>query len=119
MRVFSVSSISFRDGKIELDDINMKDLSNYTSIKRLAKENFCDLLIEKKSDFKSLKGYDLFKVIARRKWVNPRYIFGLCAAAVPKSATPDEIARTVYQISMNAANITREKAIELAKNFIK
>ena len=119
MRVFSVSPTNFRAGKIELDNIYKNDLTNYDSIKQLAREKHCDFLIEKKSNFKSAQEYDLFKVLARRKWINPKYVFGISIAAIPISATPEEIAKTIYQISLTAANITKEKAHELAKSFIR
>ena len=50
MCVNPISAICFKSGKIELNRIKKDDLSNYDSIKRLAAENFCDFLIEKKPE---------------------------------------------------------------------
>ena len=114
-----VSALNFKAGKIELDYIQKRDLPNYDSLKLLARQSFCDFLIEKKTDFKTIPEYDLIKVLARRKWFYPNYIFSFEAVAVPKNTSAEEVAKKVFEISSNAANVTREKILECAKAFIR
>lgn len=119
MCVKPVSAISFRAGKIELDEIHKRDLSNYDSIKLLARQNFCDFLIEKKNSKKLTSNYDVFFIVARRKWLNPDYIFATEATTVNKNTPMEEVAKIIYEATKRAAFATKEKTLELAKAFIR
>ena len=112
-----VSALSFKAGKIELDYLQKKDLLNYDNIKLLARQSFCDFLIEKKNN-KTLPEYNVIKVLARRKWINPNYVFTSEISVLPRSASPEDLAQKVFETSLRAANTTREKILESAKNFI-
>ena len=118
MCVKPISALSFRAGKIELNAIHKAELSNYDSIKSLAKQNFCDILIEKKCNEKYTPDYNVFMVIARRKWINPNYIFSSEATSVHKNTPIEEVANKIYEATMHAAGAAKEKTLELAKMFI-
>lgn len=117
MCVKPLFNLSFRAGKIELDAIRKKDLSNYDSIKLLAKQNHCDVLIEKKTNSK-IPDYNVYSVLARRKWINPNYIFAHEMTSVHKSETKENILKKIFEATMRASNEAKAKTLELAKIMI-
>lgn len=119
MCVKPISAVSFRAGKIELDAINKKDLLNYDSIKLLARQKFCDLLIEKKENPKIPKDCIIYNVLARRKWIKPNYVFANEMTTLNKNTPLEEIVHKIYETSLKAANATKEKTLELARAYIK
>ena len=119
MCVKPISALSFRAGKIELDAIRKAELSNYDSIKLLAKQNFCDILIEKKCNEKFTPDYNVFMIIARRKWIKPNYIYSSEAASVHKNTPIEDVANKIYEATVRAACEAKEKTLELAKTFIR
>lgn len=118
MFVCSISAVNFKAGKIELDSIHKRDLSNYDSLKLLARQRFCDILIEKKSNIHT-PDYHVYNVLARRKWINPEYVYAQDATTVHKSASLEEVAQKIYQATIKAVNVTAAKTLELARGFIR
>jgi hypothetical protein len=118
MFVCGVSAVNFKAGKIELDSIHRLDLPNYDSLKLLARQKFCDILIEKRSNV-STPDYQVYNILARRKWINPEYVYTQDATTVHKSASLEEVAKKVYQASSRAVNVTAAKTLELARSFIR
>ena len=118
MFVHPITTTNFKAGKIELEKIHKQELTNYDSIKLLARQRFCDFLIKKKTDIKGAPEYSVIMVFARRKWIQPQYVFGSDLSTVPKNASPNEIAKVVFETSSRAAKMATEKTIELAKTFI-
>ena len=118
MCVNPVSMVSFRAGKIELNAIHKSDLSNYDSIKMLARQRFCDLLIEKKEMNKFNSDYIVYQILARRKWIKPDYVFALEATTVHKNTPLEDVSEIIYQASKKAANATKDITLELARKFI-
>ena len=117
MCVQPISALSFRAGKIELNDIKKRDLSNYDSIKLLAKQSHCDFLIEKKSN-KYTPDYNVYCVLARRKWIQPNYIFAQELTSAHKSETKEAILQKIYEATKKASQGTKVKILELAKTLI-
>ena len=118
MCVHPISALNFKAGKIELKDITTKDLSNLDSIAILAKKHYCDVLIEKKSCTKQLSDFNVFYIIARRKWINPKYIYSYETTSIKKMATAEEasnkILETVQKTFIEAKSISHK----LAQKFI-
>ena len=117
MCVQPISALSFRAGKIELNDIQKRDLSNYDSIKLLAKQSYCDFLIEKKTN-KYTPDYNVYCVLARRKWIQPNYIFAQELTSAHKSETKEAILQKIYEATKKASQGTKVKILELAKTLI-
>ena len=119
MCVTPIMPLVFKPSKIELEKIKKQDLPNYDSLKKLAKEQFCDILIEKKDNVKCAPDYNIFKILARRRWINPQYIYGNDIVTVRKNTPVEEVSKKIYDASVRAANITKAKATELAHQFIR
>ena len=119
MCVQPISALSFRAGKIELNAINRKDLSNYDSIQLLARQSYCDFLIEKKQNLKYTPDYNVFQVLARRKWINSKYIYGQEFVTLHKNTPSEKVAEKIYELSLAAVKNTRKKILDLAKTCIK
>lgn len=119
MCVTPIHPTMFRAGKIELDAIPQNDLQNYTSLQTLAKQNFCDLLIEKSQNEKIPKDYNVFRILARRKGLNQKYVFGDDTVTVRKNTPIEEVAQKIYDASARAVKITKAKAMQIAKTYIK
>lgn len=118
MCVQPISTLSFRAGKIELNAIRKKDLSNYDSISSLAKHNHCDFLIEKKTN-KHAPDYNIYSVIARRKWINPRYVYAQEMISVHKSESKEEFLKKIFETTKRASDAAKSKTHELARSIIK
>ncbi len=119
MCVTPIHPTMFRAGKIELDAIPQKDLQNYTSLETLAKKNFCDLLIEKSQNKKIPKDYNVFRILARRKGLDQKYVFGDDTVTVRKNTPIEDVAQKIYDASARAIKITKTKAMQIAKTYIK
>jgi len=118
MCVIPVLPVGIKPAKIELERINKKDLSNFSSLQQLAKQKFCDILIEKFCN-KACPDYNVFKILARRKSIDQKYVFGIEVFTLHKNASKEEIAQKIYDASMKAVNKTKENAIKLARALIK
>lgn len=119
MCVTPIHPTVFRSGKIELNAIPQTDLQNYAGLEMLAKQNFCDLLIEKSNNEKIPKDYNVFRIIARRKGLNQKYVFGDDTVTVRKSTPLEEVAKKIYDASARAVKITKAKVMQVAKTYIK
>ena len=118
MCVQPISALVFRAGKIELNAIHKNDLSNYDSIALLAKQNYCDFLIEKKTN-KHVPDYNIYSVIARRKWINPNYVYGVEVTTVHKSESKEDVLKKIFETTKRASNAAKNKTLELAKSIIR
>ena len=119
MCVKPISALCFRAGKIELDAIHKAELSNFDSIKLLARQNFCDFLIEKRGNKQFTPDYDVFVVVARRKWIKPNYVYANEITSVHKNTPINDVANKIYEATKRAANAAKEQTLELAKTFIR
>lgn len=118
MRVLPISASSFKAGKIELSNININDLSNYDNIKLLAKNNMCDVLIEKKADIKNIPDYVVYHILARRHGITKRYIYEQDAATVSKNATKEEVSEKLFEAVNRASEILKKKSLKFAKKYL-
>lgn len=118
MCVIPVLPVGIKPAKIELEKIHRAELSNYSSLLQLARQKFCDILIEKSCN-KSCPDYNVFKILARRKAINQKYVYGDEIVTLHKNIPQEEFAQKIYDASLKAVNKTKEKVIELAQSFIK
>ena len=119
MCVTPIHPTVFRSGRIELDAIHKADLSNYLGLKTLAKQNFCDLLIQKQNNPRIPQDYNVFRIFAQRKGVNQKYIIGDDTVTVLKNTPIEEVAQKIFDASARAVKATKTKALELAKTYIR
>lgn len=118
MCVIPVLPVVFKPSKIELEKIHKQDLANYNNLKQLAEKNFCDILIEK-NNTKSIPDFNVYRVLARRRWINPQYVFGDYIITLHKNTPLKEVSEKIYDASVKATRITKEKTRQLARKFIK
>ena len=119
MCVQAISAVNFKAGKIELEAIDKKDLSNYDNLKLLAQKKYCDFLIEKKHNHKYAPDYNVFLILARIKGINSKYIFTREAVTLHKNTTKEKVLENIYDASVKAANSAKEAILNLAKSYIK
>lgn len=118
MCVIPAISASFKPSKIELEKIKITDLPNYSNLQKLARERFCDFLIKKYDSIKSADNYNVFRVFARRRWINPQYVFGEDTITLQKNAPAEVVSQKIYEASIHAADMAKTKTKELAQKFI-
>jgi len=117
MCVIPVLPVGFKPAKIELNKINKKDLPNYSSLLQLAKQKFCDILIEKNCN-DACPNYNVFRILARRRVFNQKYVFGDDTITLPKDASIEEVSQKVMEASKHAIDIAKTKAKEISQSFI-